>query len=160
HITKWVVSGSVYADPVLPAVIAAVSFSAIILGFQSMKPIILNRHLDLKRVTLIELAAQIGGLLVAALLGWVTHSIWSFVAGGLVASALITLFSHVSLRGPLDRFEWDRAALRQLVHFGKWVFLSSAFGVLAMNGDRLLLGAWVDPTILGYYSIAFSIVMA
>jgi O-antigen/teichoic acid export membrane protein len=153
----WLPLGSVYAVPILPAVIVTTAFSAVILGFRSIKAVVACRNLDLKRVTLIELISQMVGLSVAIWLGWVTHSIWSFIAGSLVSSGLSTLLSHLWLDGPADRFAWDRRALYELWHFGKWVFLSSAVGVLALSGDRLLLGAWVGPAVLGYYSIAFSL---
>jgi O-antigen/teichoic acid export membrane protein len=38
--------------------------------------------------------------------------------------------------------------------FGKWLVWSSAFTVLASNGDRILLGAFVSAQILGFYTIA------
>jgi O-antigen/teichoic acid export membrane protein len=153
----WIPTGSVYAAPTLPVVIIATSFVAVITGFRSIKAISANRDLDLKRITLIEVISQISMLAVAAPLGWATHSIWSYVAGGLFSSLLATVLSHVCLRGPRDRIEWDRNAARELMHFGKWVFLSSALGVLAQNGDRLLLGGWLSAAMLGYYSIAFNL---
>jgi O-antigen/teichoic acid export membrane protein len=153
----WLPLDSVYAAPVLPAVIAAGSFSAVILGLRPMKATTVYRNLDVKRVTLIELASQLIGLSVAVLLAWITRSIWSFVISGLLASALSTLLSYMWLDGPTDRFAWDRKSLRELLHFGKWIFVSSSISVLAANGDRLLLGGWVDPTILGYYSIAVNL---
>jgi O-antigen/teichoic acid export membrane protein len=160
HVTSglgWIPAGSVYAAQTLPAVIIATSFVAVITGFRSMKAISATRSLDPKRITLIEVISQISMLVVAAPLGWATHSIWSYVAGGLFSSMLATVLSHVWLRGPRDRIEWDRNAARELMHFGKWVFLSSALGVLAQNGDRLLLGGWLSATMLGYYSIAFNL---
>jgi O-antigen/teichoic acid export membrane protein len=153
----WFPLDSAYAAPGLPAVIAVASFSAVILGLRSMKAIAVYRKLDVKRATIIELVSQLIGLSVAVLVGWLTRSIWSFVGGGLVSSAFATLLSHVWLDGPTDRLAWDRKSLHELLNFGKWIFLSSVVSVLAANGDRLLLGAWVDPTVLGYYSIAFSL---
>ena len=154
---NWLPPASVYSTPILPSVIAISSFSAVIFGFQSIKSIVKSRNLDLKRITQIELSAQLIGLSVAVLLGWSTRSIWAFVAGGLVGSMTTTLLSHVYLDGPMDRFEWNRRDLHEIVHFGKWIFLTSALAVLASNGDRLLLGVWFDPTQLGYYSIALTL---
>lgn len=153
----WLPPGSVYAASNLPEVIAISALSAVILGFQSINSILMSRQLNLKRLTLLELTAQTAALAVAVLLGLATHSIWSFVASGLVGSALTTLLSHIWLEGPKDRFELNRTDLYELVHFGKWIFLTSAFAVLASNGDRLLLGVWLDPKELGYYSIALNL---
>jgi hypothetical protein len=53
---------SVYSDPYLPYVIAAVSISAAIGGFQSTKFSEPSRHLSLGRVTQMQTAAQVIGL--------------------------------------------------------------------------------------------------
>jgi O-antigen/teichoic acid export membrane protein len=119
-----------------------------------MKVISLGRGLELGRITIIDLATAVIGLLVAIILAWTTRSIWSFVASGLVASVVSTLAGHLWLPGVRDRIAWNRQALKELMHFGKWASLSSFVGVIATNGDRLLLGAWLTTTSLGYYSIA------
>jgi O-antigen/teichoic acid export membrane protein len=88
------------------------------------------------------------------------HTIWALVAGGLVASSVTTVLSHVWLTGPGNGFQFDKGAFKELVDFGKWIFLSSAVGALAINGDRLFLGAVVDAHVLGMYAIAVLIVGA
>jgi O-antigen/teichoic acid export membrane protein len=148
---------SVYSAPDLPGVLAAASFAAVITGFQSTKLMTANRDLDMKRMTAIELMSQVGGLIVSGLLGWLTRSIWSFVIGALAAAMITTVFSHLSLRGMSNRFTWDKASVRELLGYGRWVLLSSLLFVLAANGDRLLLGAWVDATTLGIYMIALNL---
>jgi len=122
-----------------------------------MKALMQTRNIDLKRITLIELSAQIIALLVAIPLAFYTHSIWAFVASGLISSAVTTLLSHFWLYGPRDRLEWNSEEIREIVHFGKWIFLTSALAVLASNADRLLLGVWLGPAELGYYSIALNL---
>jgi O-antigen/teichoic acid export membrane protein len=150
---------SVYATSNLPELIPAVMFSSVILGCQSMKAVTANRDLNLRRVISIELLSQIFYLLITIIWGWLTQSIWSYVASGLLASSLTVLLSHIWLRGARDRFAWNRAALNELKHFGKWVFISSAVGAVAMNGDRLLLAAWINSTQLGYYSLASNLAL-
>lgn len=157
---EWLPSNSVYATANLPQVIVALSLSSVINGFRSTKAIVVYRNLNVSRVILIEIVSSVIGLAVALLLAWRTRSIWSLVVSGLVASVLSTVLSHVLLEGPIDRFAWDRRALQELLNFGRWIFLSSAVGVLAGNGDRLLLGGWFTPAILGYYSIALNLTNA
>jgi O-antigen/teichoic acid export membrane protein len=71
--------------------------------------------------------------------------------------ATTTVLSHLALPGVRNRFEWDRTAFREVIQFGKWMFVSSILGFLASNGDRLLLGGFVNSTVLGVYVIAFLI---
>jgi O-antigen/teichoic acid export membrane protein len=149
---------SVYGDPSLPYVIAVTSVNAVIMGFQSTKVFQDIRNISLNRVTQIEIASQIAGLLF--MLAWVTfdRSVWALVVGGIFANLARTFLSHSWLSGVANHWYWDAAAFREIVHTGKWIFSSSILGFLVLNGDRVLLGALVNATILGLYSIAFLIV--
>ena len=51
----------------------------------------------------------------------------------------------------------DRESARGLVHFGKWILLSTAFYFFASQADRLILGKLVSFAALGIYSIAYSV---
>ncbi|MGE5510072.1 MAG: oligosaccharide flippase family protein [Bacteroidota bacterium] len=151
---------SVYAHPSLPWVVAVLSFGAVIGGFESTKTSEASRNLALGRITQLDLVTQIVGLL--CMLAWASfdRSIWALVAGGILAGMLRTALTHVWLPGNANRWQWDRPALLELVHFGKWIFLSSILGFLVNSGDRLLLGWMVDGTVLGVYVIAFSMYSA
>ena len=151
---------SVYASPVLPLVIAVSSLSAVILGFQSTKMALALRRFDQKRILQIQLLAQVAALAVMIPIGVATRSIWALVSGGLIASLTTTALSHMWMGGQPNRFRWEQKALRELFGFGKWVFVSSAVGVFAANGDRLLLGGFVEADVLGFYAIAVLIVGA
>jgi O-antigen/teichoic acid export membrane protein len=146
---------TVYADPHLPYVIAAVSFTAVIVGFRSTKFYEANRHLTLGQITLMGLVAQIVGLM--CMLAWVSvdRSIWALVAGSICSGLTELIVSHVFLSGHSNRWHWDKSAFAEVLHFGKWLFLSSILGFFASSGDRLLLGGMVNATTLGVYVIAF-----
>jgi O-antigen/teichoic acid export membrane protein len=151
---------SVYASPVLPLVVAVTAFSAVIAGFQSTRIAVAQRNFNQRRLVQTELAAQVAGLIVMIAIGVLTRSIWALVAGGLVVSLTTTVLSHTWLSGHPNRFRVERRALKDLIEFGKWIFVSSAVSVLAFNGDRLLLGGLVEAHVLGLYAIAVLIVGA
>ena len=94
-IWQFVPADSVYAQPRLPGLIIVSSFSAVILGFTSMKTYTASRDLNLQRVTLFEIFSQFFGLILIVLLGWLTRSIWSYVAG------LLACFRFHGAAGPL-----------------------------------------------------------
>lgn len=154
----WFPAGSVYAEPALPMVIAVLCFVTVISGLQSTKIISAYRELALARITAIELVAQLISLAVAVLLAWYTRSLWSFVAAAWCSAVVSTALSHWWLPGHSNRFALDRQAVGDLVRFGKWVLLSSAFTVLAANGDKILLAGWITPTMLGLYALSFGLV--
>ncbi|MEH2535991.1 O-antigen/teichoic acid export membrane protein [Bradyrhizobium sp. AZCC 1614] len=150
----------IYADPRLPEILVVLSFTSVILGFSTTKYFEASRRLSLGRITLIEIVSQIMGILF--IFAWLSldRSIWALVAGAICASLVSTILGHLYLPGVRNRWTWDPAAFREIFHFGKWLFLSSILGFLAMNGDRLMLGGMTNATFLGVYSIAFGIVAA
>lgn len=147
-------ANSTYSAPQLPQVLAFTSFSALIYGFQSTKVAVAFRHFQQKKLVLIELGAQLAGLLVMFVVGYFTRSIWSLVAAGLVSASVNTLLGHLWVRGENNQLHWDAAALKELVAFGRWILLSSAVGVLAVQGDRIWFGGSMSAADLGVYSIA------
>lgn len=153
-------AGSAYAAPELPLVIAVTSFAAVVVGFQSTGIAAAQRHFNQKRLVQIELAAQLSGLAAMVAIGAVSRSVWALVTGALVSTLATTVLSHVCLSGHRNAWRWEREALRELIVFGKWVFVSSAVGGLVAHGDRLLLAGFVDAETLGLYAIAVLIVGA
>jgi O-antigen/teichoic acid export membrane protein len=147
--------GSVYASPILPQVIAILSSGVLIAGLGSTKFHEASRRLMLGRVAQVEIMSQIVGL--ACMLTWVAfdRSIWALVSGAVSSAAARTCLSHVWLPGPVNLWRWDASAFREIIRFGKWMFLSSILGFLVNNGDRLLLGGLVDSHVLGLYAIAY-----
>jgi O-antigen/teichoic acid export membrane protein len=151
-------TGSAYASPELPIVIAVCSLTSIIQGFQSTKMATAQRGLEQGRLTQNQLIAQLTGLFFMILIAFTWRSVWALVSGTLIAAMVTTVLSHIRLNGHANRLCWDNAAARELLVFGKWVVLSSSVYVLAANGDRLLMGALVDARVLGLYSIAALII--
>src|SRR5262245_5362607 len=122
-----------YADPILPYAIAILSIIAVISGFQSTKLFEASRILSIGRVTQIEFAAQIAGLLCMLIWVSVDRSIWALVAGTICSSLAMAIISHAWLPGVANRWEWDRSAFREIIQFGKWIFISSILGFLVIN---------------------------
>lgn len=151
---------TVYAEPVLPFVIAVTAFSAVIFGFHSTRMSTAARHLAQKQLVLMEIYSQLTGLAVMILWALIDRSIWALVVGGITGYAARTVLSHRMLPGHPNRWEWDPAVFQEALHFGKWIFLSSVLGFLAMNSDRLLLAGLIGPELMGIYAIAFLVINA
>lgn len=149
------VPDSVYADGRLPMVLAVLSLTAIIQGFESNRLPLALRHLDLSRITILEVISHVVTLLSMLVWALLDRSIWALVGGAILGQFSKTLLSYKILSGPGDRWSWDAEAFKEIFNFGKWVFFSSILGFLVMNGDRLILGGLIGPDILGQYSIAF-----
>jgi O-antigen/teichoic acid export membrane protein len=148
---------TVYADERLPAVIATLSSTMVIAGFESTKLLEASRALSLGGLTKIDLAAQLAGILCMVSWACIDRTIWALVAGNFCSALVRLILSHAWLPGISNRWNWDRSALREIIQFSKWMFLSSILGFFANSGDRLLLGGMIGSTSLGIYTIAFLI---
>ena len=84
----------------------------------------------------------------------ISPTVWALLAGAVIVRHLHVLFSHLALPGPRNWFQFDPPAFHELVQFGKWVLFSSAIYVLYSQGDRLILGKYLDAHLLGIYAIA------
>ncbi|TVQ30297.1 MAG: polysaccharide biosynthesis protein [Phycisphaeraceae bacterium] len=147
----------IYGEDALLSLIPVVAITALIAGFNSTAIKTAHRHMWVGRVTFMELIGQIAGTTV--MIAWaVMHpSIWALVAGGIVGCATNLVLSHVMLPGVRNKFAWERSAAKTLFNFGKWIFFSSVLFFIAKQGDRMLLGNFVDMAMLGIYAIALSL---
>jgi O-antigen/teichoic acid export membrane protein len=149
----WLTAGSVYASPQLPLLLALGTLNAVIMGFDTTKRFTADRRIDQKRVVLIELGAMFINITVSVVLAWWLRSVWAIIAGGLVASVCTVFAGHAWLHGQRNRLAWHRGFAGQIFDFGKWILASSLLYVVATTGDKLLLGVWVTPAVLGCFAI-------
>lgn len=151
---------SVYADPKVPLLVAVISISGVISGFESTKVWWARRHLALAALTKIDVGCQFASTFF--IVGWalLSPTIWALAAGAIFTAVVRTALTHALLPGPTNRFEWNASAFSEIIHFGKWVILSSTFTFLLLNGDRLLLGAMLDSKTMGLYTTALVLISA
>lgn len=159
-LAQWLPASSVYAEPILPWIIAALSINALISGFEPTKYAMASRNMSLGKLTQTDLICQASGI--ACMVAWalLDRSIWALVSGSFVTSLLRVILGNVLLPGERNRLHWDMNIFWEILGFGKWVFATSILGFLAGNGDRLILGGLIDAKTLGMYSIAFFMVGA
>lgn len=131
--------------------------TAFIGGFTSTSVFTLNRKLDMKRMTLLEIVPQVASLI--CMITWANFypSVWALVGGGITFSIVRLILSHAMSPDHKDGFAWEPEARRELFRFGRWVFLSTVVSFLAGNLDKLLLGKLLTLSELGLYSIAMTL---
>ncbi|MFZ2986717.1 oligosaccharide flippase family protein [Ideonella sp.] len=154
----WLASGSAVAAPSLPWLIMLNALSPLILGHLPTKVYTANKELRLARIVAVDFFAQVGAVLTTLILAYATGSVLAAVAGTVFGCLLRVLFSQRFIAGRANQSRFDRAAARQILHFGRWVVLSSTLTALAFNGDRFLLAYWHDATVLGQYAIALTFI--
>lgn len=144
-----------YNEPELVWLLPAAGLTLFIAGFNPTRIDTATRHLLLGRVTALDLLAQAIGILAMVLLALVFKSVWALVVGSIIGSFAKLALTWVYLPGERNRFHWDRTSGQELIHFGKWIFMSTACGFLLAQGDKAIFGHYLTSEQLGVYNIGF-----
>lgn len=140
----------------LAVLLPVAGLTALIGGFTSTSVFTLNRKLAMARMTLLDLVPQAVSLCVMIASALFQRSVWALVWGGLAYSLVRLYLSHRWNEGFRDGFGWDAGSRRELLRFGRWIFLSTIVSFLATHLDRILLGRMLTMAELGLYSIGMT----
>ena len=146
--------GSVYAEPVLPALIVVSTLAVLARGFESTGMSRAARRMDMRAITTIELGTQVAALAVMLALAWASPTVWALLGGMVFAGILRTAWTHWAFRDLPMRPAWDRETTREMWVYGRWIIVSSMAGFVVNHSDRLIFAALLDPTTFGLYAVA------
>lgn len=144
-----------YNEPELVWLLPAAGLTLFIAGFNPTRIDTATRHLLLGRVTALDLLAQAIGIVAMVLLALVFKSVWALVVGSIIGSFAKLALTWFYLPGERNRFHWDKTSGHELIHFGKWIFMSTACGFLLAQGDKAIFGHYLTAAQLGVYNIGF-----
>ncbi|RKF15363.1 polysaccharide biosynthesis protein [Roseovarius spongiae] len=144
-----------YDQPDLVLYLPIAGLALVITGFLPTRIETAHRHLAFGRLTVLDLTAQAIGLGLMVVVALATQSVIALVLGGLFTATAKLFLTTRFLPGPRNRFGIERAALREQVHFGKWIFLSTAFAFVSGQGDKAILGKLLALGTLGIYNIGY-----
>ena len=151
---------SVFSSTMVAGLTMLLGFQFVIAGFESTAIPLNYRRMNYKPVVLLDLTSKIAPVPLTILCAWLYPSPFALAAGPLTASTLRVVLSHTIIPGPMMRWEWDTGCIQQLVHFGKWITVSSiaTFGV--SQSDVIFFGFLLPASFLGVYFIARTLVDA
>ncbi len=146
---------SLYHNADLRWLVPVIGLTTVFDGLMSTSLASLSRSLDIGKITRFEFIIQLISTIVMLVWAYLSHSIWALVGNTLASAVLKMVWSHCL--GYTNRLAWDKDALKALVNFGQWIFLSTAMTFLAGQADRLILGRLFPLELLGIYTIAFTL---
>lgn len=161
-VTLWLVAVALslpiarfYDAPDLVMFLPVAALTLVINGFNPTRLETANRHLQAGRVTVIDLATQAIGVVIAVILAVLLQSVWALVISGVAAALVHLLLLNLALPGPANRLRWEASAASELINFGKWIFLSTLCGFAIGQADKVILGKYLDLGAFGIYNIGF-----
>jgi len=143
-----------YNEHLLFPVLCVIGSTSAIRGFQTTGYASSNRKLQFGSLTTAELMAQLVGTVTMIVLALASPTVWALAIGGVVSASAAVLLGHTMLNTHRHQLTWSSTAWRELIRYGKWIFLATALTYIGGQGLRLIQGAVVPIDVLGMISIA------
>lgn len=144
-----------------PEVATVLSVSAVVLLLASVQVVpqaILYRDMRFGEVAFSGLWGSLAGATAAVLLAWSGFGVWSLVAQPLVGST-VTIGLMFYFTSWVPRFAYSWSSVRDLVHFSGGLLGTSLLGYAQRNADSFLIGKFLGSGPLGYYQMAYQLML-
>jgi O-antigen/teichoic acid export membrane protein len=133
------------------------ALTLVLTGFTSPSLYLLQKRMQIATFNIYDMIMTFISSAAHILFAYFSPTIWALVLGGLFASAASTIGSYFLLPNVKQSFHISRQFVREILGFGKWIFLSSVVYFLSMNYDKLYLPTIFPLALLGVYGIARSL---
>lgn len=143
-----------YGHPELVYIIASYTAISVAMGCASANLWLYDKKLDLRKRIINEFLSQLFSIVVMIVWAWISPSYWALVGGAVSSALFFSIFSHFIYKGNRPKIHWDKEAIYEVFHYGKWVFPATAVTYVASQGDRLIMGAVLAIEEVGVYTIA------
>lgn len=150
-----------YSTPDLEQLLPWLALAFLISPWGVQFKALLQKRLDFKPLAFIEMLAAITGTLLAIILAWQGYGVWSLVWGQLAQSAVMALslvlvgWQQKMLPGCYFNYQ----AVKPYLSFGLHLLGSNMLNYFNSRIDQLVVGVLLGSQALGYYSMAFNLVL-
>lgn len=145
---------SLYRQPELLPIILAVSPIFLVSGLISPSLFVMQRHFKLKTRAVYDILNVVFACALTLALAWIMPNVWALVWGLMISTLFGTVVSYFLGDGYRPRLAWDRSHVAQILHFGKWIFFSTALYYAATSFDRMYFVGVLSLTLAGVFGIA------
>ncbi len=147
-----------YGDPRVMPLVATLSVSLLLAGLSVVPNALLMRAMDFSVVARAQVLGSLAGAATAVGLAWGGWGVWSLIAQPIVGSSVSLAVAWLGSGWvPMAAFSWQ--SITGLVRFSGGVLGSSLLNYANRNVDSLLIGRLLGETALGYYSLAYQIML-
>jgi O-antigen/teichoic acid export membrane protein len=147
-----------YREPRVIPLLRVLTLSIVISGLGLVFRAILSRDMAFDKLARIELSATIGGDLIgigAAIWG---AGVWSLVAQSLTMVSITTIMLWWNVHWK-PRLVMDWMGIKSITNFSLNLTGSCILNYFARNADYFLIGRYLGTTPLGYYTMAYRLML-
>jgi O-antigen/teichoic acid export membrane protein len=150
------IAASFYHEPILIKLIPVLSLGILIKPFTMIHAVILTRDLNFKKLAKIANGASLIAGIISLIFAYRGLGVWALALNNILAVALtIPLFILATKWKPT--FEWNKEHFKDVFGFGAYSTATSIFSTLTYNIDNLMIGKLLGTSLLGNYTLSFSL---
>jgi O-antigen/teichoic acid export membrane protein len=152
------VVASIYDEPRLTPILIWLSVSFVVIALSSTQIAILQRELAFKSLAARSLAAAAVGGIVGVGMAFAGFGVWSLVGQNLSngLAAAIVLWQASDWR---PRLRFSKEHFKELFNFGISIVGSKILIFFNRRTDDFLIGYYLGPVMLGYYTIGYRLLL-
>ena len=146
-----------YQEQRLLLLIPISALSSVFDGFSSTSIHTLHRQMELRKLSIYELILQASFFATLIILAYFYPTIWSLAIGTAIGGLYKLVSSFWLIPNYSNRFRWEKEAVKEILSFGKWMFIASGLMFAAEQSDRLVLAKILSFKLLGVYTVAYTL---
>jgi O-antigen/teichoic acid export membrane protein len=146
------IAAAIYDEPRLMPIMLVLAGARVVSGFESTGPLAYRKELDFRREVRFMLAKRVvSSLLITIPLAFVLQSYWALVIGTAAGAVVAVVLSYI-VHPYRPRFSIERLA--ELMHFSKWLYITSLAEFLHGRFSDFVIGLWGGVTSVGAFTVA------
>jgi teichuronic acid exporter len=142
-----------FEEPRLTAIVCVVAAQLFINAFIIIPNALLQRALEFRKRSLLDLGSTVLGSLATLLLAIGQLGVWALIFGSIISQVVRTVGTNVLARSRVKP-EFRFTEMRSLVFSGGQVTLSQIIWSIHVQADAFIAGKWLGKEALGHYSVA------
>uniref|UniRef100_A0A7C3VMF6 MOP flippase family protein n=1 Tax=Planktothricoides sp. SpSt-374 TaxID=2282167 RepID=A0A7C3VMF6_9CYAN len=149
---------SFYREPRVSLIIKFLSFNLFISGISIIQKTFLEKNLDFNKLAKIEVFAVTVGSLVGIIAAIKNFGVWSLVYQSLAVTTITTIL--LWLKTPWQpKLIFDPILVKEVSSYSFNLTAFNIFNFFCRNADYLLIGRFLGDQALGYYTLAYRIML-
>ncbi len=147
-----------FKEPQITSIIRFLSLGFIINAFSSVQEAIFQRKLAFKSLAIRSLVAVVIGGVVGITMAFTGFGVWSLV-GQQLSNSFVQVLVLWWVSDWRPGFRFSQRHFKELFAFGVNVMGMNLFNFLNRRSDDFLIGYFLGSTALGYYSVAYRLLL-
>jgi PST family polysaccharide transporter len=147
-----------YSEPRLTPLVVFISTTFFITSFGSVQTALLTRSMNFKALAVINICALGISGAISVFLAFSGYGVWSLASLTVLSVFLTVVFTWIYSRW-VPHFSFRLQRVKGLLRFGANVTGFSFFNYFARNADNLLIGKFLGAAPLGFYNLAYNLLL-